>query len=350
MIESVIKVLLPFTLTFSLGILSAPLLAHYLYKYKFWKKQSVQLTLDGQPATIAASLHNDESKKTPRMGGILVWGSVIAATLIVWIISQVFPTDLTIKLDFLSRTQTWLPLFTLIVGALVGLVDDYLVVSDRGGYIGKGVPLRIRIASVLALGAIGGWWFYDKLGATELLIPFYGSIDIGILIIPFFIIVQLALFSGSIIDGIDGLSGGVLATMFTAYAAIAFANNQIDLSALCAATAGGILAFLWFNIPPARFYMSETGMLGLTTMLAVIAFLTGHVLVLAIIAAPLFLTTLSAIVQLLSKKFRGKKIFLSAPIHNHFQALGWPPYKVVMRYWIFSVMCASAGLIIALIG
>ena len=117
-------------------------------------------------------------------------------------------------------------------------------------------------------------------------------------------LVMLALFSSGVIDGIDGLSGGVMAPIFAAYAGIAFFNNQIDLAAFSATLVGGILAFLWFNVPPARFYMSETGMLGLTTTLAVIAFLTGEVLLLPLIAFPLVATTLSVIIQVASKKMR----------------------------------------------
>ena len=164
-------------------------------------------------------------------------------------------------------------------------------------------------------------------------------------------IVMLALFSGSVIDGIDGLSGGIMASIFSAYAGIAFFQNQIDLAAFCAVIVGGILAFLWFNIPPARFYMTETGILGLTTTLAVVAFLTQSVIVLPIIAFPLFVASGSVIIQQLSKKFRnGKKVFLVAPIHHHFEALGWPSYKVTMRFWVLSMVSAALGMIIALIG
>jgi len=168
--------------------------------------------------------------------------------------------------------------------------------------------------------------------------------------IPFFVLVMLAVFSTSVIDGMDGLSGGVMATIFTAYAVIAYANNQVDISALCGVVAGGILAFLWFNIPPARFYMGETGMLGLTVTLSVIAFLTNSVLILPIVAMPLVVTSLSDIIQFTSKRFRnGKRVFRLAPIHHHFEALGWPSYRVTMRYWVFSVIFAIIGIILAVV-
>jgi phospho-N-acetylmuramoyl-pentapeptide-transferase len=180
---------------------------------------------------------------------------------------------------------------------------------------------------------------------------FLFDIDLGILIIPFLMLVMVSLFSGGVIDGIDGLAGGVLASIFAAYAGIAFFQQQLDIAALCAVFTGGILAFLWFNIPPARFYMGETGMMGLTATLAVVAFLTRAEIPLLIIALPLYIASLSVIIQVLSKKFRnGKKVFLVAPVHHHFEALGWPPEKVTMRFWVVGVICALLGMIVALIG
>jgi phospho-N-acetylmuramoyl-pentapeptide-transferase len=181
-------------------------------------------------------------------------------------------------------------------------------------------------------------------------IPFTGDIYLGILIIPFFIIVALATFSGGVIDGIDGLSGGVLASIFAAYSAIAFANNQIDIAAFSGVITGAILAFLWFNIPPARFYMGETGIMGLTITLATLAFLTDSVLILPIVALPLVISSGSVILQMLSKKLRnGKRLFRLAPIHHHFEALGWPSYKVTMRFWVLSIMFAIVGIVLAII-
>jgi len=346
-----VKVLVPSALAFVVGIAGTPILTHYLYKHRAWKKVSVQKTLDGRPATISQKLHNDEAKKTPRMGGVVIWGSVLITISILWLLSHIFNNETLDKLEFLSRNQTWLPLFTLIVASVVGLVDDILVVRGEGKYIGGGLPLWVRIGTVLVIGLIGAWWFFTKLEVSSILIPFVGEVGLGIFFVPFFMIVMLALFSGSVIDGIDGLSGGIMSAIFTAYAGIAFFQNQIDLAAFCMVIVGGILAFLWFNIPPARFYMTETGILGLTTTLAVVAFLTNSVIVLPIIALPLFVASGSVIIQQLSKKFRnGKKVFLVAPIHHHFEAIGWPAYKVTMRFWVVSMICAALGMIIALIG
>ncbi len=346
----IIKVIAPAAFAFACGIIITPFITHYLYKYKVWKKKSVALATDGSAATISAKLHNDEERKLPRMGGIVVWGSALITTLIFVAFSYI-DVGMGEKLSFLSRNQTWLPLFTLLVGALIGFVDDYMTISERYDHIAGGLSLAKRIVLVTLVGAVGAWWFYTKLDVSTIIVPFAGILDIGIFFIPFFIIVMLGTYSGGVIDGLDGLSGGVFAAIFSAYGLIAFAQNQIDIAAFCFMLVGSLLAFLWFNIPPARFMMSETGIMALTMTLSVVAFLTGQVLVLPIIAFLLVATSLSSSVQLLSKKFRGgKKVFLVAPLHHHFQALGWPATKVVMRYWVLAVMFATVGVIIALIG
>ena len=348
----VVKVFVPSAVAFFLGIAGTPILTHYLYKHKMWKKRPGKETgLGGGGTPIFNKLHKERDTGTPRMGGVVIWGSALFTVFALWALARIFPSGITEKLDFLSRNQTWLPLFTLVSASLVGLADDYFLVKGTGKYMAGGISLRFRIGIVCAIGAVGAWWFFAKLGVSAVYVPFWGDIDLGVFFIPFFIAVMLALFSGGVIDGIDGLSGGVMAVIFSAYTVIAFFHGQIDLAAFGAAVVGATLAFLWFNIPPARFYMSETGILGLTTTLTVMAFLTNAVLLLPIIAFPLLITTLSNIIQVSSKKLRGgKKVFLVAPLHHHFEALGWPPYKVVMRYWVIAVICAVIGLIIAFIG
>ena len=282
---------------------------------------------------------------------MIIWVSVIVTLAVVWFIDNVFSNSLPSSLYFISRNQTLLPFFTLIVASLIGLADDFLQIFGKGKWLTDPIVLRyIKIGIILILGFVIGYWFYFKLGVTELYIPWYGFVGLGYLFIPFFILVMLSLWSSSVIDGVDGLSGGVLAAIFMAYALIAYFNNQADIATFCAVITGGTLAFLWFNIPPARFYMGETGMIGLTVTLAVIAFMTDTVLLLPIIAFPLFITSLSTVIQMLSRKFRhGKKVFLIAPFHHHLEALGWPKYKVTMRYWIVGIITAIIGVIIALI-
>jgi phospho-N-acetylmuramoyl-pentapeptide-transferase len=347
----VLKILVPSATAFVVGIAITPIVTDFLYKHKMWKKSSVKLAMDGGAAPISSKLHNDEERKTPRMGGIVVWGSTLITSLLFLLLASLFPNETTGKLSFLSRSQTWLPLFTLIAGALCGLVDDYLVCNDAGTYKGGGLSLKTRLLFVTLLGALGAWWFYGKLGVDAIHIPFWGDLHLGLLFVPIFIMFILGIYSGGIIDGVDGLSGGVFAEIYAAYAVIAFAGGQIDLAAYSAVVVGGLLAFLWFNIPPARFFNSETGTMALTTSIVIVAFLTKAVVPLLLISALLIATSASSVIQILSKRYRGgKKVFIVAPLHNHFQAAGWPAAKVTMRYWVLGMVLAALGVILALIG
>ncbi|HBD24911.1 MAG: hypothetical protein A2566_00880 [Candidatus Zambryskibacteria bacterium RIFOXYD1_FULL_40_13] len=347
----VIKVVVPSVLTFFLGILITPFFTHYFYKYKMWKKNP--RTEAGDITTPDfAKVHNTKGElSTPRVGGVIIWVSVLLTVALIYLLHIIVPNDLTQKLNFFSRSQTLIPLASLLLASLIGLVDDILQIIGRGSYAKDNIVYRrVKIASIVIIGLAISYWFYFKLGVTTIHMPFWIDIDLGMMYIPFFIIIMLGVFSTSVIDGIDGLSGGVMATIFTAYSVIAFVQNQIDISALCAVIAGGTLAFLWYNVPPARFYMSETGMLGLTVTLAVIAFLTDTVLLLPIIAFPLMITSLSVIIQMVSyKHFNKHRVFRVAPLHHHFEAIGWSKEKVVMRYWIISVVFAIMGVILALV-
>ncbi len=351
MMIDVIKVVVPSVLTFFIGIFITPFFTDFFYKHKMWKKS---------PRTEAGDITNDHFSRvhntsaelsTPRIGGVIIWISVFLTVVVIYLLSVLLPTDLTEKLNFFSRSQTLIPLATLLLASLIGLVDDLLQIFGKGNYAKDPLIYRkIKIACITLIGLIISFWFYDKLEATSIHIPFGGELDLGIWFIPFFIMVMLAVFSSSVIDGMDGLAGGVMSIIFTAFAVIAFINNQIDIAVLCAVLGGGTLAFLWFNIPPARFYMGETGMLGLTVTLSVIAFLTNSVLVLPIIAIPLVATSLSDIIQMISYKYFGKRrVFKVAPLHHHFEAIGWSREKIVMRYWVMSVVFAIVGVIVALI-
>ncbi len=346
----IVKIFIPTTAAFIIGILITPIISNFLYKHKLWKKKSVAVATDGGRAVITQSLHNDEEKKTPRMGGIVIWASALITIILFWLGSAI-DGEIMKKLNFLSRNQTWLPVFTLIIGAFVGLIDDYMSVTENYDQKAGGLSSKKRLLAVFVISLIGAWWFYSKLEMTQIYIPFVGLWDAGYLFLIFFVLVMLATYSGGVIDGLDGLSGGVFSIIFSAYGLISILQNQIDLAAFCFVLVGGLLAFLWFNIPPARFYMSETGTMSLTITLVVVAFLTKQVLILPIIAFPLVVSSGSSIIQLLSKKFRnGKKVFIVAPLHHHFQALGWPAAKVVMRYWVAGIICAAIGIIIALVG
>ncbi len=342
------RIFIPATMSFLIGIALAPFLAHQLYSRRLWKEKAGKFSLDGKPAEEFNRLHAERDTGTPRFGGVLVWGSVLLTALLLTLLGELFPRPFG-PIAFVSRAQTWLPLAALLVGSLVGLLDDFYEVR-RGG----GLRLRVRLLAV-GLTSFGcGWWFYYKLGIGSVSLPFVSQpLELGVLFIPFFVLAALFLYAGGVIDGIDGLAGGIFATAFSAYAAIGLFYGQYDLAALCAALAGGLLAFLWFNVPPARFYLSETGTMGLTLALTAVAFLSDVSVagkgasVLPIIALPMVATVLSNIVQMFGKKVLGRKILRIAPLHHHFEAIGWPPYKVTMRYWIVGVISAIVGISVA---
>jgi len=335
---------------FALAFLFTPLFTNFLYKNKLWKKLVREKTIDKKDLTFFKQFHSEGEINIPRFGGLLIWVTVLFLIFLFYLISKITNIAWLDKLNFLSRSQTWLPLFALISASLLGLVDDSLQVLGKGKYVGGGLSLKKRLFLVFLLGVIGALWFYFKLDWRTIHVPGVGDFRIGIWYIPFFVLVMMATYSGGVIDGLDGLAGGTFASIFTAYAGIALARNQIDLAAFCSVILGTILAFLWFNIPPARFYMGETGILGLTSVLTVVAFLTDSVLVLPIIGFLLVIESGSVILQLLSKKYRQKKLFLAAPIHFHFEAKGWPHYKVTMRFWIIGIVMAIIGVAIRLLG
>jgi phospho-N-acetylmuramoyl-pentapeptide-transferase len=344
-----IRVLVPAAIAFIVGLVMTPSLTHYLYAHKAWKKKSGKTALDGSVAETFSQLHKEKEVCAPRMGGIVIWASVLFTTLGLWICAQLFPATALASINFLTRNQTWIPLAVLVVGALAGLIDDLMTIRPSG----DGLKLSVRLLMVVFLSACIGWWFWSKLGVTAISIPYAAPLYVGIGIIPFFVVLSLALYASGVIDGIDGLSGGVFASIFFSYAVIAFMQNEVYLAAFCAAVVGGILAFLWFNIPPARFYMSETGTMGLTLSLGVVALMTDSlgggvgIAVLPIIGGLLVVTVLSNIVQVVYKKIYHRKLLRVAPLHHHFEAIGWPGYKVAMRYWVISIILGFVGVTIA---
>lgn len=352
MIFDAARVMIPFVAAFVIGIAIAPTITHYLYKHKAWKKKGGKVKGMGDElgTPMFNELHKEREVSTPRMGGIVVWASVLITALLIMLLGMFFGEPFA-SFAFVNREQTWLPLFALIVGAAVGLIDDILeVVRSEGG-----LSLRWRLLVVAALGAFTGWWFYAKLGVSTIGIPFMGALPLGAFFILFVVLVMLALYAGGVIDGIDGLAGGIFAIVFLVYAGIAFAQQQYSLAAFAATVSGALFAFLWFNIPPARFYLSETGTMALTVALAVTAFSTDTlgegvgVFVLPIIALPLTVTVATSFIQVVSKKVFKKKVFRIAPIHHHFEAIGWPAYKVTMRYWVITIIAGVFGLAIALL-
>ena len=348
---TLIKIFAPTTIAFVIGILITPLVTHYLYAFRVWKKRGGKQALDGTDAVEFAKLKGEGETQTPRMGGIVIWVSVIMTVALLFMLDWFFPSSIFGMLAFFSRSQTWVPLAAMVVGAFIGFLNDFYDVAHDS----KGIRLRTRLLLIVTLSGSIGWWFYAKLGVTHVGIPFDGSLYVGWLIIPIFIALTLGLYASGVIDGIDGLSGGVFASIFGAYAGIAYVQMQYDLAALSATLTGAILAFLWFNIPPARFWMTETGSMALTLALSVIVFMAddlgdGHgISLIFIVGLPLVATVASDIMQVTWKRFFGRKLFRIAPLHHHFEAIGWPSYKVTMRYWVISIVCAIVGVALATI-
>ena len=347
----ILNVLIPALASFIIGIAITPVVTHFLYKYRVWKKTGGKMAMSGGEAKEFNRLKASTETKTPRMGGIVIWGSVLITLITTYALAFVFPDSFFSELDYLSRSQTLIPATALLVGALIGFLNDFYDVTHSG----KGLRLSVRLVLITILSGILGWWFYDKLEVTGINIPFDGTLELGVMIIPFFIVLTLILYASGVIDGIDGLSGGVFASIFAAYTGIAIIQDQFDLAVFCATVVGGIMAFLWFNIPPARFWMTETGSMALTLSLATVVFMTdslgeGNGLSLSVIVAmPLFATVASNIIQISYRRLTGRKLLRIAPLHHHFEAIGWPSYKVTMRYWIISLLCALIGVIIAAI-
>ncbi|HRY82993.1 MAG TPA: phospho-N-acetylmuramoyl-pentapeptide-transferase [Candidatus Moranbacteria bacterium] len=352
-ILNVLKVLLTGLAAFILAFAITPLWTHILYKYKIGIKIK-NTDVNGEKLNFINKLHADKSG-TPTMGGVIVWASIIILVLsshfiFPWI-SELAGINFIARLDFFSRSQVWLPLFALGAAGVLGLFDDIMSVKGWGSNKGGGMRFAMRFWWLFVISGVGAWWFFYKLGWDIIHIPAMGDFSIGFWYIPLFIFVILfAAISSNETDGLDGLNGGVLLMAFISFAAISFAQNKVDLAAFCAAIAGALMAFLWFNVYPARFFMGDTGAVSLGATLGVVAMLTNSALVLFIIVFLYVLESSSVAIQLFSKKFFHKKVFLAAPIHHHFEAKGWPETKVTMRAWIFTMVTALVGLLIAIFG
>ena len=346
---AVLKIWIIGTTAFLLAMAWTPLLSHFLYKYKIGIKIKSD-SVDGKAAPVYHSLHKNKGG-TPTMGGALIWITVLALAVIFHLIRPFFEVKLITRLDFLSRSQTWLPLFALVTTAIVGAFDDIFSVKGWGSNKGGGMRFLYRFGWLLLIAIVGSLWFYFKLGQNSIHIPGFGDFRVAFWYIPFFTFVVLATaFSSNETDGLDGLNGGILVIAFAVFGAIAFVQSKIDLAAFCSAICGALLAFLWFNIYPARFFMGDTGSNSLGATLAVVALMTNSSLILPIVCFVYVIESLSVVIQLTSKKFFGRKIFLSTPIHHHFEALGWPETKFTMRAWILTGVSAGIGLVIGILG
>jgi phospho-N-acetylmuramoyl-pentapeptide-transferase len=324
--------------SFGLAIALTPVWTNFLYKRKM-SKQLREKAWDNTSADVYLKMHAQKAG-TPTMGGVLIWGTAAILTIFF----------------NLSRSQTWLPVFTLVGAGILGMIDDYM--NIRGISSVKGLNTKTKFLFQFGIAAVGAWWFVDKLDFNSVTIPVVGAfgfdpvLTVGPFLYAILFILTVIFISNAvnITDGLDGLAGGILTTSYGAFALISFMQGRLGLAVFCATILGALLAFLWFNIHPARFFMGDTGSLALGATLAVIAMLTDSLIVLPIIGLVFVAEGLSSLMQRFSKKYFGRKIFISAPIHHHFEALGWPETKVTMRFWIISSVAAVLGVTISLIG
>jgi len=340
----IIKILFFTALAFVFTILWTPFLTHFLYKHKLGKH-----IRDDGTTPIYTKLHKSK-KGTPTMGGALVWVTVLLFSVVFFYLAKFLPWEIFKQLNFLSRSQTLLPLGCLVASALVGLADDFLD-TRKLGHKNRGIKFSHKLIIYAIIALVGALWFYIKLDWDLIHVPFVNHFNIGWYYILFFIgVVVSTAFAVNQTDGLDGLAGGTLIIAFASYAVIAFASGKYDLAVFCGVLVGALLAFLWFNINPARFFMGDTGSISLGVTLALMALYTNTVFILPFLGFIFVIEALSTIIQILSKKiFNGKKVFRSAPIHHHFEAVGWSEPKIVMRFWLISGVMAVIGLIVFLL-
>ena len=335
-----IRVIILTTVAFLIALAITPIWFSFLKKHRFGKQ-----IRNGDDTPVFQSLHKNK-EGTPTGGGVIIWLTVIGMAVIFDILNHLFD-GVWHYFNFIDRAETYLPLTALLGAALLGFLDDWLGVLKLGGAPGGGLKIRQKSFLYLIMACIGAWWFYFRLGWDVLAVPFYGNVDIGWWYIPIFLFIIFAsAFSANETDGLDGLLGGVSLFAFVALTTVAFVLHRYNLAAFGGVMIGALLAFLWYNIYPAKFIMGDTGSMALGVTIGVIAMLTNTTLLLPFFAIILVIESLSVIVQMISKKVRKKKIFRSTPIHHHFEALGWPESQVTMRFWIISAIFSALGLVI----
>jgi phospho-N-acetylmuramoyl-pentapeptide-transferase len=335
-----VRMLILLAVSFGVAFLAAPFVARLLYKFDLRKKN----IRDASLTPVFSRLHQNKCQ-TPTMGGVIIWGTVIGLALLFLLLTKL--TDgFWSYFNFVNRAQTYLPLITMLIAGLIGLFDDILGIFKIGPK-GGGLQMGLKIILYLTVAIVGAFWFYFRLGWSTFYLPFLGYFEIGWWYIPIFIfIITATAFSANETDGLDGLAGGTLLFAFGSLIVVSFVLGRYDLAAMETVILGALLAFLWFNIYPARFFMGDTGSMSLGITLGVIAMLTNTAIFLPFFAVILVIESLSVIIQMISKKSLRRKIFLYTPIHHHFEALGWPETQVTMRFWIISAMASAVGLVL----
>ncbi|KGB83431.1 phospho-N-acetylmuramoyl-pentapeptide-transferase [Rhodovulum sp. NI22] len=291
--------------------------------------------------------HLETKAGTPTMGGVLILGALIVSTLL-WA-----------RLD---NPYIWIVLFVTVGFGAIGFADDYAKVSKNNT---KGVPGKVRMSLGLIIAAFAGFaasMVHPEGLTNQLALPVFKDtlINLGVFFVPFSMIVIVGSANAvNLTDGLDGLAimpvmiaAGTLGVIayavgrvdFTEYLDVHYVPGTGEILIFCAGLIGGGLGFLWYNAPPAAVFMGDTGSLALGGALGAIAVATKHEIVLAIVGGLFVVEALSVIIQVLYFKRTGKRVFLMAPIHHHFEKKGWAEPQIVIRFWIISLILALIGL------
>ena len=271
---------------------------------------------------------------TPTMGGLLIWGTVAVVSA---------PTNVAGKLSIL------LPIGVLLITLAIGIVDDLgTLTGGSSRFSGLSWRLKFIMIGLLSIGV--SVVLSEGLGVHSLNVPWAGQYDIGYFYIPIAAITLFATTSAvSITDGLDGLLGGTAALAFAAYAVIAFLQGQVFLATFSFTVVGALLGFLWYNAHPAALFMGDTGALPLGALLGTVALMTGHWLLLPVIGIVFVAEAITDVMQIVYFQVTGgRRLFRMAPLHNHFELLGWSEPQIVMRMWLFGVAGAMVGIALAL--
>ncbi len=339
----------------------APLIINILYKLNVVRK-------------IESDLSSIVGERAIKEGTPIMGGTIIIITILV----------ITLTLNW--NPYTYIPIIVLLISALLGAIDDLLNIFGRkrlvrpfhkhiklamihkdwkkriwlailipwsayknvwyklGSYPGKGIHAGEKIIVQALTGGIVAFWLFTYLDISTIWIPFLGNLDLGLLM-PIFIIFTIISMSNAvnISDGMDGLSTGLLIISYSTFLLIAIIEQQAEIALLLASIIGALIAYLYFNIKPARIQMGDTGSLSMGALLATIAFLQDKIFLLPIIGLPFVIEIGSSLIQSIYKSIFRKRLFKMAPLHLHYLIKGWSEEKTVMRFWLFAIITAIFG-------
>lgn len=316
------EILIPIVVSFLITVLVSPLFIPVLRRLKF-----------GQSIREEGPRAHYKKAGTPTMGGIII---LLSLTLT--------------SLAFVQRnTEWWILLFATLGYGAIGFLDDFIKIALKRSL---GLTAKQKLAAQLIV-AGGLYWILVRNGfSTDLSVPGTDwSIDLGWLYFPFLALIMLATSNAvNLTDGLDGLLAGTAAIAFGAFAVIGLMFSQYTVALFSVAVVGALLGFLVFNAHPARVFMGDTGSLALGGGLAATAVLTKSELLLIVIGGVFVIETLSVMLQVMSFKLRGKRIFRMSPIHHHFELAGWSEWRVVATFWVAGFLFAAVGLLLGVKG